>query len=292
MNDFLIKENLPINIDRLDAQRHLYSKAKYRSYVIAILCVFVPVILAVGKIVSPNLDALIKGTSIYSFVLLVLKPKLNSWVESYKKLAARIQQQFDCNVFGLVWDEALCGQQPTLEEIHNAKTGKNRDNLTNWYETPIEKLDRISAIVVCQRANIVYDKSLRMFFKGGILAVSVLLALLIFCVGICQNDNLWDWFLNIVIPISPLLVWGYDLYSQCNQDVAYLHNLDSLVSQALVKLQEKRDVLENEVVRIQNFIFLHRKTAYAIPDFIYKWKRKNMEAATHYSIQHLVENLK
>lgn len=292
MNDFINKENQPINLDRLDAQRHLYSLAKCGSFVITILCVIIPVALAIIKIVVPNVDILIKGTSFYSFVILILKPLFNVWIDSHKNLAARIQQQFDCDVFKLAWDEPLCGKQPTLEQIHNAKTGKDRDKLANWYESPIEQLNRIPGIVVCQRTNIVYDKSLRKVFKNALLLVSVLSASLIFFVGVYQNNNVWDWFLNIIIPVSPLLAWCFGLYRQCDKDVAVLNNLESLVSQALTKLKNDREVTENEVVRIQNFIFLHRKTAYAIPNFIYKWKRKKMEAATHYSIQQLVENLK
>ena len=73
MNDFLIKENLPMNLDRLDAQRHLYSKAKCCSYVVAFLCVLIPVILAIIKILIPNVDFIIKGTLVYSFLILILK---------------------------------------------------------------------------------------------------------------------------------------------------------------------------------------------------------------------------
>lgn len=292
MNDFLIKENRSINLDRLDAQRHLYSKAKCRSYVITILYVLIPVVLAVTKILKPNVDTLIKGTLIYSFIVLLLKVFLNAWTESCKNLAARIQQQFDCDVFGFDWDEPLCGKQPTLEEIHNAKTGKSRDKLANWYESPIEQLDRISGIVVCQRTNIVYDKNLRSVFKKYLLVISVLSALLIFFVGVYQNNNVWDWFLNIVIPVSPLLAWYYDLYSLCEKGMSALNNLETLVSQAMTKLQNGGTVVENEVVRIQNFIFLHRKSAYTIPDFVYKIKRKHMEAATRYSVSQLVDILK
>lgn len=292
MNDFLKKENLPVNIDRLDAQRHLYSKAKCRTYVIAIICVFIPVILAVFKIIIPNVDILIKGTLVYSFLVLVIKPLLNVWADSCKNLAARIQQQFDCDVFGLDWDEPLCGKQPAFENIHNAKTEKNREELTNWYESPVARLDRISGIVVCQRINIVYDKSLRKVFKNYLLLVSGISALLIFFVGVYQNDNIWDWFLNVVIPISPLLAWCYGLYRQCDKDVAALNKLDTLVSHALAKLQNGEDIAENEVMKIQNFIFLHRKSAYTIPDFVYNWRRKHMEAATRYSVTQLVEILK
>ena len=291
MNDFLIKENLPMNLDRLDAQRHLYSKAKCCSYVVAFLCVLIPVILAIIKILIPNVDFIIKGTLVYSFLILILKPILNVWIDSYKNLAARIQQQFDCDVFKLAWDEPLCGNQPTFEDIHNAKTEKNRESLTNWYKSPIEQLDRIAGIIVCQRTNVEYDKSLRKVFEIYLLVISILFASLIFFVGVYQNNNVWDWFLNIVIPFSPLLAWSVDSYRQCDKDVVVLNNLEPLIEQALTKLYNRGDVMESEVVKIQNFIFLHRKSAYAIPDFIYNWKRKKMEAVSHYSIQQFVDKL-
>lgn len=49
MNNIVKRENQSVNIDRLDAQRHLYSKAKTYTYLVVILCVLNPVLLAIAK---------------------------------------------------------------------------------------------------------------------------------------------------------------------------------------------------------------------------------------------------
>lgn len=112
MNNIVKRENQSVNIDRLDAQRHLYSKAKTYTYLVVILCVLNPVLLAIAKVVFPKMDVLVKITVVYSFVIVFFKPLLNNCISKLQALAARIQQLFDCDVFELAWNEPLCGTKP------------------------------------------------------------------------------------------------------------------------------------------------------------------------------------
>lgn len=83
-----------------------------------------PVLIAITKIVWTETTLILRGAVVYSFVLLFLRPCLKSYVGTLQNLAARIQQQFDCDVFDLEWNEPLCGKQPDLEQIFAKKTGK------------------------------------------------------------------------------------------------------------------------------------------------------------------------
>lgn len=291
MNNIVKRENLSVNIDRLDAQRHLYSKAKTYTYLIVILCVLIPVLLAIAKVVFPKMDVLVKVTVVYSFVIVFFKPLLNNYISKLQALAARIQQLFDCEVFELAWNEPLCGTKPAPEEVFKAKTNQGIKGFLNWYEIAVEKLDRLPGILVCQRTNVFYDKKLRNIYE---IAVNVMFCgafLLVFVIGFLQNLYLWDFFLKVIVPLSPIVSWMIDFKKQNRLSLSALGRLDSLVSKALDKLYHGEQIDEQAVAQIQNYIFLHRKSSYPVPDFIYAIRRKSSEAATHYSVNEIVDKL-
>lgn len=291
MNNIVKKENLQINLDRLDAQRNLYSRVKIYAHLLTFLCVVVPVLIAITKIVWTETTLILRGAVVYSFVLLFLRPCLKSYVGTLQNLAARIQQQFDCDVFDLEWNEPLCGKQPDLEQIFAKKTGKKIDGLQNWYEVIVEKLDRLEAIVVCQRINVPYDKSLRETFSLIIKIVVGIAGLFVLMIGFLHNSTLWDWFLNAIVPVSPVISWYMDLHKQNHKNVMALEKLNQLIDSALRKLRNGDNIEEQNVISIQNFMFIHRSSSYVIPDFIYKLRRNKHEEATRYSVAHIVEEL-
>lgn len=291
MNNIVIRENQSVNIDRLDAQRHLYSKAKIYTYVIVILCVLIPVLLAIAKVVFPKMDVLVKVTVVYSFVIVFCKPLLNNYISKLQALAARIQQLFDCEVFELAWNEPLCGTKPAPEDVFKAKTNKDKERFQNWYDEAVEQLDRLPGIIVCQRTNVFYDRNLRNIFR---IAVDVMFwgAFLLVCfIGFLQNLHLWDFFLEVIVPLSPIVSWMIDFKKQNRLSLSALERLDSLVNKALDKMYHGEQIDEQVVAQIQNYIFLHRKSSYPVPDFIYSIRRKSSEAATHYSVNEIVDKL-
>lgn len=291
MNNIIERENQSVNIDRLDAQRHLYSKAKVYTYVIVILCVLIPVLLAITKVVFPEMDVLVKITVVYSFVIVFFKPLLNNYISKLQALAARIQQLFDCEVFELAWNEPLCGTKPAPEDVFKAKSNKGKERFRNWYEEAIGKLDRLPGIIVCQRTNVFYDRILRNIYGKAVNVMFYIAFLLVFFIGFLQNLHLWDFFLKVIVPLSPIVSWMIDFKKQNRLSLSALERLDSLVNKAFDKLYHGEQIDEQVVAQIQNYIFLHRKSSYPVPDFIYAIRRKTSEAATHYSVDEIVNKL-
>ena len=107
MNDIIARENLQSNIDRLDAQRHLYIIAKRYTIASLFLCVIAPVLTSFAKVIFPGVEPIIKGAIVYSFATLFVKQFLSSRASSLRNLAARIQQLFDCELLDLSWKEPL-----------------------------------------------------------------------------------------------------------------------------------------------------------------------------------------
>ena len=291
MNDIIVKENLQFNIDRLDAQRHLYVKVKRYTFASLFLCVIVPVLTSFAKVIFPGVEPIIKGAIVYSFATLFVKQFLSSRASSLRNLAARIQQLFDCELFDLNWNEPLCGKKPQPEEIHDAKTGKNLTKLNNWYEPVIGQLPQKYGVIVCMRTNVTYDQKLRRTFSWIVEALIVGALIFVFSIGFKQNDNMWDWFLNALVPLSPIISWFIDIWKQNNNNIEALNKLQTLIDKSLNVAINHQEIPVSDLDRIQNFIFVHRNTSYIIPESIYNMLRKKTENAAKYSAQQICDQI-
>lgn len=78
----------------------------------------------------------------YGVLVLILQNCLVSKIARYKLLAARIQQLFDCSLFQLNWNKALCGEKPQPEDISRNLGKVDIDNLYDWYSLEINPLNQ------------------------------------------------------------------------------------------------------------------------------------------------------
>lgn len=110
MNSIPATQNSPLNLDRLAAQRQLYSKAKL------ILgwqvCFGGP--LAVGFAFMALSFPTMKSFAALWGMLITLADIawLSPWQKRLRSLAAQIQEQFDCDVLELPWNEVKVGKKP------------------------------------------------------------------------------------------------------------------------------------------------------------------------------------
>lgn len=291
MNDICRKQNLPENIDKLAAQRHLYTLAKRVSLLIFVACIILPIVLAVFKLLFPNVEWYAKVVVLVSFLATIAKIVLSDLKKYRQNLAARIQQQLDCELFNLPWNDALCGNQPLPEEIFNYKEGVPRDKLLSWYGSEIESLSHEYAVLVCMRTNVVYDQGIRRYYQRLCTGMAVVAAIIVFSSGLIADVTLWNLFLYGIIPLMPVVSWYVDLKNQYRKNMAALDKLQSLINAGLEKAYAKAEVSMQFLITIQNFMFIHRNTSYVIPDVIYNKKRDESEMATAYSVHQICERL-
>lgn len=289
MNDIVTKENLPNFIDRLLAQRNLYSKAKLLSGALFVLCILVPVGLSFAKYLFPCIAIIAKIVVVYGFTATFLRLVLKDAAESCQGLAARIQQIFDTELFDIPWNSHLCGSKPLNEEIYRYSRKGDRSSLSNWYDEIVATLPKSVGTLVCMRTNVIYDKGLRKKCFVGCVSIFILAALAIIVLGFTNNTRLWDAFLYGLIPLMPIVTWFIDLCKQHKKSMKVLDNLYSLVISALERAKGGVEVDCNTLMEIQNFMFLHRKSSYLIPDFLYNQFRSKSESEASYGAQKVCE---
>lgn len=288
-NNITTKQNEQTFIDRLAAQRHLYSKAKRLSNIVFFVCVLLPVLLAIAKVLYPECDRLPKIIVVYSVIATLLRIWLKDLSTSLKVTAARIQQLFDCELFGLEWNNALCGAKPKPEDVLKATRGASYKKLNNWYETIVSQLPTSVGVLVCMRTNVVYDQSLRKAYSILCYVLTFIAIIAVAVLGMWKNAGMWDAFLYGIVPLMPLVTWVIDLHKQHSANYKALCNIEPLLEAGFVQAKEHHCVNQNALQEIQNFIFLHRKTSYLVPDLFYKLNRKKNEVAAYYGAEKVCE---
>jgi len=156
-NRIIETQNDEPQIQRLAAQRALYSQAK--GLRVAQFAVVLPVTigLAVMVLLAPSLELLNIGWAVIA--LLVMRFYVEQREQRLLDTAARIQEAFDCDVLEIERHPSHTGLEPDPEEIaeaarrHDQKEG-GRDRLRDWYEPrEIERLPLHLGRIVCQRQN-------------------------------------------------------------------------------------------------------------------------------------------
>lgn len=298
-NSILEKQNEQRFIDMLSAQRHLYNVAKRWNTVQVWFCVIIVICVNFIKLLLPKCngifpvshETIFRLITMYGVMVLILQNCLVSKIARYKLLAARIQQLFDCSLFQLNWSKALCGEKPQPEIISRNLGKEDIDKLYDWYSLEISPLNQEKSTLVCMRSNVYYDCRIRQIYTKYLKYFMGFILLLLLVVFGIQNTNLWDIVVMGIVPLLPAVKWLYDVHRQNTTNLKSLANIKSLLNSALDKARRNEPVALSDLEQIQNFIFIHRKTSFMIPSWVYYLLRKQSEKDMNYSVKQIVQDI-
>ena len=291
------RESLQKNIERLAAQKEFYFQAKRLFFWQFCLTVIMTVLLTLLGVslayFGYNIDWFRGAYGVgIAFIDLLL---FNTFLNQLRQKAASIQELFDCDVLDLKWNKVLVGDKPLNEDIKkysdkHLRRVKSFDKLKDWYAVTIKEVNGIAAKIICQRSNFSYDYSMRRSFRnwvvGGAIAIFILLALF----ALFKDVTLRSFFLTVILPFMPVLTLSVKLY---NDHTASIKNLESLKSYLTTlwssALSGTAANLETDLRRVQDKIYLNRKSNPLIPERIYDYLRPELEQQMYYCVGDLVE---
>jgi|APSaa5957512622_1039677.scaffolds.fasta_scaffold41292_2 hypothetical protein len=286
MNKIAKEQNEKKSIERLFVQRKIYSQAKTIFYVRLILALIIALIGPILAVSFPEQRHLIALLSlIYLLVEFFLKG-----VESNKKtIAAKIQELFDIEVFGLNWNDTIVGSKPSLEIINKYLIGVTEEDfikskIKNWYPVKIEELPQNLAILICQRSNIWWDSNLRK--KVVICIYATLLFMSLFAIILNFTNVLSDVIINL-LPLVPLYKVLIGQIIVNNKSITRLSMLKNKLEYILENNPSLINI--NELRLIQDEMFRHRSSNQPIPNFFYKIFRNNSEKIMNMTAEQCIE---
>lgn len=226
------------------------------------------------------------------------------WFESKKgkcqRLAAKVQEKFDCIVLRMDWRDLKAGSEPDPEDIldHSEKVISNqqlKDKLIDWYPKEIQELPLQPARIVCQRENCLYDSRLRdkyiLGLKVGLGAVTIVA----FIIAIVQNKDFVQSIALIVAPLIPAYVIALrEIYAHSEAiDLAQRlkDHSNGLWTKALSKTLTSAE-LDAESRLLQDEIYDNRRRSPVIFNWVYDLLRDKNEKTLNASAQQLVNEYK
>ena len=295
--EILYKQNLDVNIDRLLAQRRLYSNAKIMQYILIAITVIIPVLIAfITNFSNLRIDDTSWIYTIYAIVVIFGEKILEIFIDRNKKTAASIQEKFDTNIFDIPENELLNSVfiDHDIVRKYSKKDKLNANKIsrvTNWYSTRIDCLQTNIAILFCQRMNICYDQNIKKKYNKLLISLSVLTFITLLIISLTNDFSLKKFIIEVILPSIPILNSTYMEINQNIESVDNLQKLREIIENKLSSLS-RNDVIEIEELRnIQDRIFNNRILSPLIPDFIYKILWTELEDEMNYSVENRIVEL-
>ena len=160
LNSISERQNEAHFLHLLRARQRIYMEASKLQVAQLLLVVLLPVLGAVAGLIWPDLRPYVASLAL---VIAVLDTAwLDRWQRGKLKAAAKICEQFDCELMDLPWNRLVAGKRLDPEHIEAAASAWRRgdDTLGNWYPEEIRDAAPPLARVMCQRANAWYDTQL------------------------------------------------------------------------------------------------------------------------------------
>ena len=295
--EILYKQNLDVNIDRLLAQRRLYSNAKIMQYILIAITVIIPVLIAfITNFSNLRIDDTSWIYTIYAIVVIFGEKILEIFIDRNKITAASIQEKFDTNIFDIPENELLNSVfiDHDIVRKYSKKDKLNANKIsrvTNWYSTRIDCLQTNIAILFCQRMNICYDQNIKKKYNKLLISLSVLTFITLLIISLTNDFSLKKFIIEVILPSIPILNFTYKEINQNIESVDNLQKLREIIENKLSSLS-RNDVIEIEELRnIQDRIFNNRILSPLIPDFIYKILWTELEDEMNYSVENRIVEL-
>lgn len=286
MNKIIEHQNDQTILDKLSAQRKLYDKAKKLRGLRFFLGVVLVVCLSVARLVWSGGEWIETALVFASAAALVLEPLLESLINKKRMLAAQIQQRLDNALYRFDWDECVCGKEPSDEAVCDLKDDVVDDKLRNWYDVGIGEVeDENVATLLCQRENISYDAGLRIKYVTLSAWIAAILGTGVLMLSFVEGWDMMRFLVFGVIPAIPIAEWFITIFQDNAADRENLDSLEELVKDEIEKAVVGGRVAKKTLQKIQNLLFLHRKSGYLIPRWFYKCNRDKSEKRAAYSVR-------
>lgn len=293
-NKIIDRENESASIEKLAAQREIYSIAKLLFILQTLFAVVILVLLSFSQLLFQCIDFTLIIATI-SLLAVIIDYGLELKINKLKELGAKVQEHFDTYVLQLNWNSILCLDKPEYDLIHNYyEKHKEKNDISqfiNWYEPEIHKVDENVARLICQKTNCIYDKSIRKRYNTVVMWTGIVTISLIILFTIFSGLTLAKILLTIIFPSIPILQWTLRNIHSNNQSILTLEQLNSLINSNWEQAKNGLNIANSTLRQIQDGIFLNRKSSPLIPDYVYNKMRSKLEKQTRYTVNQLVNDI-
>ena len=286
--DIIKIQNEEKYLSLLKAQRVAYSQAKLFQ-IFDLLSVVIAVIFPIVGIYNSKFINILSGFSVVWTIIYLI-------AEGFRKKktieGAKIQEQFDTELFDIEWNSILVGEKVKPDKIYDLRQKKKNENsFRNWYSTKIpQNLPKNIKIILCQRINSSWELDLRSRFVLVLISLIVIYYGTFITISIIKNIGLYDMLL-LLSPSISFLVYGVQHSIALNKQVKSKNELLTKIDKKIEEYSNSKKIpTEIEIRQIQDIIYNQRTVPEKIPDWFYKIFRNYNENKTDKLIEEIIKN--
>ena len=296
MNQITAIQNTEKQLERLAAQRELYSSAKRLYFWQLAGNLLIPLSFTTISLFYTSLSfySALYGLCFYLFDSLIFEPTISK----RKTKAAKIQELFDCDVLEIDKSDFKTVSDITVEEVlthydAHKKIETNIEKIKDWYPKEVAELDISVARLICQRMNYCWDSRLRVSYSNLLKVVNVVLIVIVI-VSVSVGHSTGDQTLLIASGLLPFFRFSIKQYQENKDSSEKLTKLNAYFDKLWAKILKNeidKDELDETARRIQDEIYDNRIKNPLIPDLFYKFYRSKDEFLMSRSAGNLVKEI-
>lgn len=280
MNNLYTKQTEEGLLRLLAAQKQAYTEGKRINVLIYMVGLLSAIAIPIVTKYFPdfNISIAIVGGLFSVFVAFVLGdlPKKKA------EVGAKIQEEFDTELYDLSWNESLAGNKVSQHEVQKlANRLKDRSNVSKdrpWYQD-YSKLDHSHAVLHCQQENLFWDSTQKTRFSVFILATAGLLLILGWVWGFeVMGLNHKGYLVQVFFPMSGFLIFAYKTNrSNFEMTLRQAEHAAEARLQSEAYNKSEAEIPSEFLRKLQDSLFNMRKNGFLIPDIFYKMIQKRQE---------------
>ncbi|KML40666.1 hypothetical protein VL14_13245 [Cytobacillus firmus] len=273
------KQNSKENIQLLKAMRYNYDFAKLYFKIRMLVSIVLPMLSIIFtslfkfEVISINLGSFF---SVIGSLWLVAYHYFKKMEDSFIEKGAKIQEQFDINIFNIDWNVVLIGHKVSPEDIQSSsdKFSGEVSKLKNWY-SGLEAKEHYVNVLLSQRSNLMWARSLKQNYSLLITLLGAIYVIATLFIGSMIDISLKDYLLIIFIPSLSILIYITETRDKLSGQVKQNTELGEEIRTIIEQNQSSIDKLLCR--QFQDAIYINNRVgAVLIPEFLY-WLRRNKD---------------
>lgn len=274
------RQNDEPNIRRRLASGFFYRRAKWINFggttVAVLLAAASPPVLLYAPDLGPTLGAAGGGWIFFSRI--ALEPLRRK----FQLDGVLAQEAFDCDVFGLGWNDSL-GHALTDEEIRKASKDARREaDVRDWY-TPGITLSWPSSVLVCQRCNAVWARRQHSAYGMLLYVLAAAWSVIGVVTAVAHGATLAEYLTTVALPSAPALLDAVEMGKQHRGAAAGRRLLEHRANAQL--RVPAADTAQANMRKVQDQMFALRRDSALVPDWFYKLIKTDYEQDMLYAVQ-------
>lgn len=295
MNNIHIIQNNQKQIERLAAQRELYSSAK-RFYGIQLLGnVFIPIVFSMISIFNNDFSVYFGLYGICFFVIDILI--IEQCIEERRTKAAKIQELFDCDVLLIKKSPLKIANDIAVEEVlthYNAykKITTNIEKIKDWYPQDTKDIEIHYARLICQRTNCWWDSKLRLSYITILKILCIFSSIAIIVSGVFGKLQL-EQVVLITSGLIPFFQFSSKQYYDNLSSTDRLQKVGNYINEVwdnIITNNIETNSLEEISRRIQDEFYENRiKSPLILDSFYWFFREKNEDLMSKTALTYVQE---